>query len=506
MNGNPTLSTFSMEKTEKPTNQDLSVVFHPASTVARYEYVITKDGVSGSPITITGAIDAPIYLLESGEYQITVNTYDATGALMEVKKSGTYVIDKEKPRINVGERSLVMEQGSTLKPLEGIVVTDNHDGNMIDQVTTNYDSIDFETLGIKTLTYTVTDQAGNTATESITINVVESTSNQLQLTQVSIIAVLLIVIFVIMQYRHTMELEKRIAKYALEPLVDDSKSIFDKLLDRYFILVQKVSHILEKSVFIKRFATRYEKYAGTITNRYKKGIYFVVSKAIIAILFLLIAVFAKTLQYQVITLYEAFIPLVFGFMMPDILFIYKYKRYRSRIENDLLQAIIIMNNAFKSGRSITQAIHLVTTELTGPISEEFKKMELELSFGLSIDVVFHRFSDRVQLEEVSYLTASLSILNRTGGNIIKVFSSIEESLFNKKKLKLEMASLTGSSRMIMYALIIVPLLFIAFVSIINPTYFVPLFTSVFGIILIVIMLILYIAYIYIVRKVMRVRM
>ena len=192
--------------------------------------------------------------------------------------------------------------------------------------------------------------------------------------------------------------------------------------------------------------------------------------------------------------------------MPDILFVYQYKRYRSRIENDLLQAIIIMNNAFKSGRSITQAIHLVTEELKGPIGEEFKKMELELSFGLSIDVVFRRFSSRVDLEEVSYLTASLSILNKTGGNIIKVFSSIEDSLFNKKKLKLEMMSLTGSSRIIMYALIIVPLLFIAFVSIINPTYFLPLFTSPLGILLIVIMLILYVTYIYIVRKIMKVRM
>ena len=502
MNQNPTLSTFSMEKTQKPVNQDLSIVFHPASTVAKYEYIVTKDGVAGSPITITGAIDAPIYLLESGEYQITVNTYDATGALMEVKKSGTYVIDKEKPRINVGERSLVMEQGSTLKPLEGIVVTDNHDGNLIDKVTTNYDSIDFETLGIKTLTYTVTDQAGNTATESITINVVESTSNQLQLTQATIIAVLLIVIFVIMKYRHTMALEKRIGKYALEPLVDNSKSI----LDRYFVIGQKLSKILSKSVFMQRFSNRYEKYAGTVNHRYKKGIHFVASKTLIALIFLLIAVFAKTLQYQVITFYEALIPLLCGFMMPDLLFIYQYKRYRNRIENDLLQAIIIMNNAFKSGRSIQQAIHLVTTELTGPICEEFKKMELELSFGLSIDVVFHRFSDRVRLEEVAYLTASLSILNKTGGNIIKVFSSIEESLFNKKKLKLEMASLTGSSRMIMYALIVVPLLFIAFVSIINPTYFVPLFTSVIGIILMIIMVILYVAYIYIVRRVMKVRM
>lgn len=506
MNQNPTLSTFSMEKTQKPVNQDLSVVFHPASTVAKYEYIVTKDGVAGSPITITGAIDAPIYLLESGEYQITVNTYDATGALMEVKKSGTYVIDKEKPRINVGERSLVMEQGSTLKPLEGIIVTDNHDGNLLDKVTTNYDSIDFETLGIKTLTYTVTDQAGNTATESITINVVESTSNQLQLTQAVIIATLLIVIFMIMKYRHTMALEKRIAKYSLEPLVDNSKSIFDKILDRYFLMIQKITNLLSKSVFVQKFSKRYEKYAGTINHRYKKGIYFVASKTLIAIVFLLIAVFAKTLQYQVITLYEAFIPLVCGFMMPDLLFIYQYKRYRNRIENDLLQAIIIMNNAFKSGRSIQQAIHLVTTELTGPICEEFKKMELELSFGLSIDVVFHRFSDRVRLEEVAYLTASLSILNKTGGNIIKVFSSIEESLFNKKKLKLEMSSLTGSSRMIMYALIVVPLLFIAFVSIINPTYFVPLFTSAIGIILMLIMVVLYVAYIYIVRKVMKVRM
>ncbi len=46
-------------------------------------------------------------------------------------------------------------------------------------------------------------------------------------------------------------------------------------------------------------------------------------------------------------------------------------------------------------------------------------MHLELSFGLSVDVVFGRFAKRVELEEVSYLTASLSILNKTGGNIIK---------------------------------------------------------------------------------------
>ena len=176
------------------------------------------------------------------------------------------------------------------------------------------------------------------------------------------------------------------------------------------------------------------------------------------------------------------------------------------MENDLLQAIMVMNNAFKSGRSIIQAVELVTKELDGPMAKEFKKMHLELTLGLSIDIVFTRFSERVKIEEASYLTASLTILNKTGGNIIKVFNSIEKSLFNKKKLKLELSSLTGSSRIIVYALISIPILFVTLIALINPTYFVPLYTTKLGAILTGIMLIVYIGYIMVVRKVMKVRM
>ncbi|MBS7020515.1 MAG: type II secretion system F family protein [Firmicutes bacterium] len=500
------ISTFSIQNTEKPTNQDLAVIFTPTQYASKYEYIVTKDNQVGTPVVVTGAKPSTIYLLESGNYQITVNSYDARGALLETKKSGIYQIDKDKPRINVGEKSIVMEKGSTLKPLEGIRVTDLQDGDLLSKVKTNFDELDFETLGVKKLTYTVTDSAGNTASESITIRVVESTSNQLQLTQIGIIVVLFSVIFLIVQYRKVLALEKRIGKYALEPLVDNSKSLFDKLLDKYFLVVKRFANTLKKSVFVTNYARKYDKYAGTVNKRYKEGMHFISSKLLISFFFVLVAVFAKTLQYQVLTFYELMVPLLFGFMMPDILYIYQYKRYRNQIENDLLQAIIIMNNAFKSGRSITQAIHLVTEELTGPICEEFKKMSLEISFGLSIDMVFKRFSERIQLEEVTYLTASLSILNKTGGNIIKVFASIEESLFSKKKLKLEMSSLTGSSRLIVYALIAVPILFIAFVSLINPTYFLPFFQSPIGVVLMVFMILLYLIYIYFVRKIMKVRM
>ena len=165
-----------------------------------------------------------------------------------------------------------------------------------------------------------------------------------------------------------------------------------------------------------------------------------------------------------------------------------------------------MNNAFKSGRSITQAVELVSQELDGPIAMEFSKIYMELNFGLEIDVVFDRFSKRVHLEEITYLTASLSVLSKTGGNIIKVFSSIEQNLFNKKKLKLELASLTGTSKIIVTALYLVPALFILFVSLVSPGYFEPFYTTELGFIFMGIIAILYIVYIFCVNKIMKVRM
>jgi tight adherence protein B len=131
---------------------------------------------------------------------------------------------------------------------------------------------------------------------------------------------------------------------------------------------------------------------------------------------------------------------------------------------------------------------------------------MEIAFGLSIEEVFKRLSNRIQIEEVTYLTASLAILNKTGGNIIKVFSSIEKTLFAKKRLKLELNSLTGSSKMIVYVLFLVPIFFILFISLISPSYFEPFYTTTLGFILMGIILTIYIIYIIVVNKVMKVRM
>jgi Flp pilus assembly protein TadB len=79
-------------------------------------------------------------------------------------------------------------------------------------------------------------------------------------------------------------------------------------------------------------------------------------------------------------------------------------------------------------------------------------------------------------------------------------------MIEKRKLGLELEALTASSKIILYVLIVVPILFIGFISMIDPTYFSPFFESSFGLAIFAIVVILYMIYIYIVNKLMKVRM
>lgn len=493
---------FSLNETL--TNQDIYLTFTPLSSVYYFEYTVYKDG----DIYIKGiGSNAPIgfSFTDTGTYTVEVIVADSNVIGYNTFTSPEYVIDKENPVINVAKNNIVIEKGSTLNTLSSVTVTDNYDGDLNSQVTTNYDELDFATIGEKKLVYSVSDKAGNNTSKTIYVNVVNTVEPYVVLVQCEIVIGLIIFIISILKYRHSVKIENRIAKFSIESLEDDQISLFDKLSLLLTKYIKKGSSLFNKSAFLKNYSKQFEKYTS-LYNSELTSMDLVSIKITFGLVFVLVCILSLAIKSRVLPLYEWIIPFLAGIFILDIFYIIKYKFYRSKIENDLLQAIIIMNNAFKSGRSISQAIDLVTTELEGPIAKEFKKIYVELSFGLDLNTVFKRFADRVDVEEASYLTASLTILNKTGGNIVKVFDAIEKSLFSKKKLKLELNALTSSSKVIKNILSIVPLIFFLLISFIDSNYFTVFFNTQIGIILFFLILILYVSYILVVNKIMKVRM
>lgn len=323
--------------------------------------------------------------------------------------------------------------------------------------------------------------------------------------QTIVMVILAFVIFYLIIYNKSLRLEKRISKYSIDSIKDDSISLFDLLSNEYSKLVMKLSRVLKKSVFLNKYSLRYNKYITYENEKNTVAMDFVSNKVFICLLFVFIIFFARIIEGVFPSYIDILVSALLGFFSIDIYFkIYDYVK-KKQIEQDLLNAIIIMNNAFRSGRSTMQAIEIVAHELKGPIKQEFKKMHLEISYGLSLDVVFERFSKRVDSEEVNYITSSLSILNKTGGNIIKVFSSIEKMLFNKQKLKQEMKSLTSSANMISKILLVMPFVFVAIITLLNASYFMSLINTSLGNVLLFVIVLIYGLYAFIVNKIMKVR-
>ena len=498
------MNNFSIYENTVPTNEDILITFTPDENILRYTYRIYRADELISSIRVDSNESSLIKLDSTGSFTIKVEAFNGIENIEYV--SGKYLVDKQAPSIKVGEPYLKLKKGDTLKVMGNVKAIDNFDGDVTNKITTNANSIDASKIGKEHLVYTVSDRAGNTISKTVTLEISNSNIAVVVGIQLTVIIILFMIMNRLSGYLSSIRMDKRFGKYAVEPNVDDIPSLYDVVFNFYDNLVKSLGGVLRRSTIIKRYSKRYNKYLLFNKEKYTDSTDIVASKILISLIFLIIAVIIKALEYKTINVYECIIPFIIGYFVLDIYYIFKNKIYRSRIENDLLQAVIIMNNAFKSGRSIVQAIDLVGRELPGIIGNQFIIMKKELSKGLSLDVVFSRFASRVDVEEVNYLTASLSILNKTGGNIIKVFDAIENSLFMKKKLRLELESLTGSSKIIMWILFLIPIAYVLIISLLNPAYFDPFFNTTLGVILITIGIILYVVYIFIVRKILKVRM
>ena len=322
----------------------------------------------------------------------------------------------------------------------------------------------------------------------------------LELILIYLIALLLYYLMILLR---RISIQDRLGRYTTYTKSSKIK-IFDDIFDLGESLVKGLSKFLYKTKIFNNYSLKYQKYINKDNAYNIDKMDFVSRKIIYACLFLLIVVFYDLFRNVSLTIFEVLFSSLIGFYILDIFLISETKLIKREKENDLLRAITIMNNSFKSGHSIMQGIELVSTELDSSMGMEFKKMYVDLTYGLSLDIVFKRFEERVGMDSVKYITTSLTILNETGGDIVKVFESVEKTFFNNKKIADELKNLTAASRLLFYVLLFIPIVFVIAIYALDNTYFNILLTNTFGYIIIIICLILYISYIFIIRRFLRI--
>ena len=318
-----------------------------------------------------------------------------------------------------------------------------------------------------------------------------------------LIILLIVVVDLVIKLNKFLSVERRISRYSVDSLMDNQGSIGDKLKIRYERFILKNRKKLKDNKAVLSQASKYKKYITIGDNI--NIIFFIIIKLVVGIIFVLLVVISFVINGHLVSFLGMIISFIFGYYIFDIYIYFDTKHKKKRIKNDMLRAVILLNNAFKAGKSIIQAVYIASQELPAPICYEFTKIYQDLSFGISSDVAFSRFANRVNLEEARYISSSLTILNKTGGNIVAVFSSIERTLFDKKKLEEDLKNSTQASNMVVKFLILVPVAFVIIIYLLSPTYFDPLFQSTLGYVIIFMACISFIIFVWLLNKVMKVK-
>jgi hypothetical protein len=149
-------------------NATLDLECGSAYTEPGFTATDTCDGTLTSAVEVTGAVDSAV----PGAYTLTYRVADAAGNEAETTRTIT-VADTTAPAITLlGAASIAIACGATyVEP--GATATDACDGTLTSDLEIS-GAIDSATPGAYTITYSVTDAAGNTASLERTVTVVDS--------------------------------------------------------------------------------------------------------------------------------------------------------------------------------------------------------------------------------------------------------------------------------------------------------------------------------------------
>ena len=129
------------------------------------------DGDLSSSITTTSDVDVNTV----GTYTVTYAVSDSSANSATASRT-VNVVDTTAPVITIiGANPVDVDLGATYSDA-GATATDVHDGDLTSSITVS-SNVDTNTAGTYTVTYTVSDAAGNQATETRTVNVIDNSNN-----------------------------------------------------------------------------------------------------------------------------------------------------------------------------------------------------------------------------------------------------------------------------------------------------------------------------------------
>jgi tight adherence protein B len=169
-----------------------------------------------------------------------------------------------------------------------------------------------------------------------------------------------------------------------------------------------------------------------------------------------------------------------GYLIPGFYVKYRINKRLKAFNNQLGDTLTLLSNAIKAGYSFAQAIDTVAKNAVPPIADEFGRAVREMNLGGSPDEALSNITKRIASADFDLVATAYAIHRTVGGNLAEILDNIAYTIRERVRIKGEIATLTAQARASGTLITFLPLVLAAFMYFVTPTYFRPMFTSLYG--------------------------
>ncbi|MGO9398626.1 MAG: type II secretion system F family protein [Xanthobacteraceae bacterium] len=142
----------------------------------------------------------------------------------------------------------------------------------------------------------------------------------------------------------------------------------------------------------------------------------------------------------------------------------------ARFEEQLPDAIDIIVRGVRAGHPFSSAIALAGQEMPVPTGVEFAMAADELAYGRDMTTALDNLHRRVGETDLVFLIVSLSIQERTGGNLLDILSRLSALIRRRLLFRQKVGALTAEGRLSALVLTLMPFVLLAVMVIEAPDY------------------------------------
>ncbi len=202
------------------------------------------------------------------------------------------------------------------------------------------------------------------------------------------------------------------------------------------------------------------------------------------------------------------IPLIFAASLVVIPFLYvirKKKKRMDKFQKQLPEGLELIARSLRAGHAFTSGMKLAADEFDDPLGPEFTETLDQINFGVSVSDALKNLAGRVDCPDLRYFVVAVILQRETGGNLAEIIESIGYIIRERFKLKGKIRILAAEGKLSAIILVAIPFFVIIALRFTSPEYINALFFEPAGRIMGAVALVMMVMGIFVMKKVINIK-